>query len=104
MARHFLYVYERIYKGISAMEGAFKKLPVRGKRTAAADVKRIRKIVSDETYLIARECGVIVSFPRMRIEGERVVLAPPSIMLPNCRIVSIETLKEIEHGGKSLKS
>lgn len=47
MARGFLYVYERIYKGETEMQTEFRKIPVNGKRTSVADQKRVRKIISD---------------------------------------------------------
>ena len=42
MARGFIYVYERIYKGENEMQAEFRKIPVNGKRTSVADQKRIR--------------------------------------------------------------
>lgn len=48
MARGFLYVYERIYKGETEMQTEFRKIPVNGKRTSVADQKRVRKIISDK--------------------------------------------------------
>lgn len=69
MARGFLYVYERIYKGETEMQTEFRKIPVNGKRTSVADQKRVRKIISDNAYRIAQECSVLVSYPKMRIEG-----------------------------------
>lgn len=98
MARGFMYVYERIYKEESAMQREFQKLAIQGKRTSAADQKRIRKIVLDATYQIAQECSVIVSYPRMHIEGQKVALGEPLIMLPDCRLISIEELQRIERG------
>ena len=97
MARGFLYVYERIYKGETEMQTEFRKIPVNGKRTSVADQKRVRKIISDK----AQECSVLVSYPKMRIEGTAVNLGDVHIMLPDCRIISIEELKKIERGVKS---
>lgn len=99
MARNFLYVYERIYKEQNAMQAEFRKIPIRGKRTSAADIKRVHSIISDSSYQIAQECKVIVSYPRMHIEGSEVVLGEPLIMLPDCRLISIEELRKIELGG-----
>ena len=96
MARGFLYVYERIYKGETEMQAEFRKIPVNGKRTSVADQKRVRKIISDNAYRIAQECSVLVSYPKMRIEGTAVNLGDVHIMLPDCRIISIEELKKIE--------
>ena len=99
MARGFLYVYERIYKGENEMQTEFRKIPVKGKRTSVADQKRVRKVISDNAYRIAQECSVLVSYPKMRIEGTAVNLGDVHIMLPDCRIISIEELKKIEGGG-----
>lgn len=100
MARNFMYVYERIYKEQNAMQTEFRKIPIRGKRTAAADIKRVRSIISDSSYQVAQECQVIVSYPRMHIEGTEVVLGEPLIMLPDCRLISIKELEDIELGRK----
>ena len=99
MARGFLYVYERIYKGETEMQTEFRKIPVNGKRTSVADQKRVRKIISDNAHRIAQECSVLVSYPKMRIEGTAVNLGDVHIMLPDCRIIDIEELKKIERGG-----
>ena len=72
---------------------------IRDRRTSVADQKRVRKIISDNTYRIAQECSVLVSYPKMRIEGTAVNLGDANIMLPDCRIISIEELKKIERGG-----
>lgn len=100
MARNFLYVYERIYKEEDAMQKEFQKLAIQGKRTPTADQKRIRKIILDSTYQVAQECSVIVSYPRTHIEGQKVVLGEAHIMLPDCRIVNIKELEDIEKGRK----
>lgn len=97
--RNFIYVYERIYKEAGAMKSEFAKIPVNGRQTSKSDQKRIKKIVSDAQYQIAQECSVIVSYPRMHIVGKEVVLGKPIIMLPDCRLVSIEELRRIETGG-----
>ena len=91
-------MYERIYKGETEMQTEFRKIPVNGKRTSVADQKRVRKIISDNAYRIAQECSVLVSYPKMRIEGTAVNLGDANIMLPDCRIISIEELKKIERG------
>lgn len=100
MARGFLYVYERIYKGETEMQTEFRKIPVNGKRTSVADQKRVRKVISDNAHRIAQECSVLVSYPKMRIEGTAVNLGDVHIMLQDCRIISIEELKKIEWGGE----
>lgn len=98
MTQNFMYVYERIYKEQNAMQAEFRKIPIKGKRTSAADVKRIRNIISDSNYQIAQECQVIVSYPQICIAGTEVVLGDPLIMLPDCRLVTIEKLQDIELG------
>lgn len=103
MAKGFLYVYERIYKGENEMQAEFRKIPVNGKRTSVADQKRIRKVISDNGYRIAKECKVLVGYPSMRIEGTKVNLGAASIMLPDCRLIDIEELKKIERGGEMMK-
>lgn len=104
MARGFLYVYERIYKGETEMQTEFRKIPVNGKRTSVADQKRVRKVISDNAHRIAQECSVLVSYPKMRIEGTAVNLGDVHIMLPDCRIISIEELKKIERGGGEISA
>lgn len=96
-----MYVHERIYKEQNAMQEKFRKIQIKGKKTTAADVKKIRSIISDSNYQVAQECSVIVSYPKMHIEGTKVVLEEPLIMLPDCRLISIEELKNIELGRKS---
>lgn len=98
MARNFIYVYERIYKEQNAMEVEFRKLNIKGRQTSVADQKRINQICSDSSYRIAQECKVLVSYPRRRIEGRQVVLGEPTIMLPDCRLITMEELKRIERG------
>lgn len=39
-----------------------------------------------------------MNYPRMHIEGSRVVLGEPLIMLPDCRLISIKELEDIELG------
>lgn len=98
MARSYLYVHERIYKGRNAMQERFRQIPICGRKTLPSDLKRIRKVMSDETFRIARECSVIVGWPNMRVEGNKVVLGDERIILPNLKIISMEQLKRIELG------
>lgn len=95
-----MYVYERILKEQNAMDREFGKIPVNGRQTSQADQKRIRKIISDSSYQMVQECQVLVSYPRMRIEGRRVILGEPLIMLPDCGLVTIEELQDIELGRR----
>lgn len=99
MARYFMYVYERIYKEQNYMQAEFRKISVNGRKTSASDRKRIKKVISNSAYRVAQECSVIVNYPKMRIEGTKVVLGAPLIMLPDCRLVSMEELKKIELAG-----
>lgn len=73
-------------------------LPIKGKQTTTKTIKQVEKMKSDMTFLLARKCNVLVSFPQMHIEGSKVVLGKPHIWLPNCRIVDFETLVAIEEG------
>lgn len=98
MSRHFMYVYERVLKEENAMKRQFQKIPINGRRTSAADIKRIRNIISNSTYRIAQECQVIVSYPRMHIAGKEVDLGKATIMLPDCRLITLDELKKIERG------
>ncbi len=68
MARGFLYVYERIYKGETEMQTEFRKIPVNGKRTSVADQKRVRKVISDNAHRIAGMPSA-GELSKMRIEG-----------------------------------
>lgn len=45
---------------------------------------------------LAQKCNVMVSWHKMSIQGQRVVLGEASIILPDCTIVGFEKLKEIE--------
>lgn len=98
MTRNFMYVYERIFKEQNAIQRELGKIPINGRQTSQADQKRIRKIVLDSSYQIAQECSVLVSYPKMHIEGRKAVLDEPVIMLPDCRLVTIEQLRDIELG------
>ena len=50
------------------------------------------------TFRIARKCNVSVNYPRWNIQGKKVVLGEPSVLLPTLRYVSFEELKAIELG------
>lgn len=45
---------------------------------------------------LPQKCNVMVSWHKMSIQGQRVVLGEASIILPDCTIVGFEKLKEIE--------
>lgn len=99
MSRKFMYVYERIYKAQNVMQKEFRKIPIKGKRTSAADIKRVLRIINNSSYQVAQECQIIVSYPYMHIAGTEIVLGEPLIMLPDCRLISMEELKKIELRG-----
>lgn len=60
------------------------------------DNKRIKELKLDASYRLAQKCNVMVSWHKMSIQGQRVVLGEASIILPDCTIVGLEKLKEIE--------
>lgn len=72
--------------------------PVNGRKTSTGTIKMIRKEIGDMTFRIARKCNVSVNYPRWSIQGKKVVLGDPSILLPTLRYVSFEELKAIELG------
>lgn len=80
------------------MTERMNKLPIKGKQTSRNTQKQIEKMRSDMQFRIARSCNVLVTFPHLHIVGNKVVLGDPNIWLPNCRIVSFETLIAIEEG------
>lgn len=98
MARGFMYVYERIYREEKNLQKRFERIPVNGRKTSSADIRRIKQMLSDSSFCIAQECSVIVNYPKWRIEGTKVVLGECSILLPDCRLIGIEELKRIEAG------
>lgn len=75
-----------------------EQLPIKGRQTSTRTIKCVEQMKSNMTFLLARECNVLVTFPRMHIEGSKVVLGSPHIWLPNCRIAEFETLVAIEEG------
>ena len=68
MARGFLYVYERIYKGDTEMQTEFRKIPVNGKRTSVADQKRVRKIMGNTREIAGKSERTIKDTERKREE------------------------------------
>lgn len=99
MARHKLYVYEIIERESAKLTKRLNHMPLKGKQTSPEIVKRVKSEVSDMSFDIARACNVLVNYPRLSIQGDKVVLGEPTIMLPNCRLVNMEQLREIERGG-----
>lgn len=55
-----------------------------------------KELKLDASYRLAQKCNVMVSWHKMSIQGQRVVLGEASIILPDCTIVGFEKLKEIE--------
>ena len=72
------------------------KIPMDGRRTAPANARKAFKLISDSCYRLAQECNVLVSYPQKAIAGKKVDLGGMLILLPDCRLVTIEQLKEIE--------
>ena len=71
MAGNFMNVHEKIFKEANVMQAEFGKLPVNGKQTTGACKRRIRKIISDSQFRVARECNVLVSYLKVHIEEKR---------------------------------
>lgn len=75
-----------------------EEYPVNGRKTNTGTIKMIRKEIGNMTFRIARKCNVSVNYPKWSIQGKKVVLGEPSILLPTLRYVSFEELKAIELG------
>ena len=75
-----------------------EEYPVNGRKTNTGTIKMIRKEIGNMTFRIARKCNVSVNYPRWSIQGKKVVLGEPSVLLPTLRYVSFEELKAIELG------
>lgn len=73
-----------------------EEYPVNGRKTNTGTIKMIRKEIGNMTFRIARKCNVSVNYPKWSIQGKKVVLGEPSILLPTLRYVSFEELKAIE--------
>ena len=58
--------------------------------------EQFEELKLDASYRLAQKCNVMVSWHKMSIQGQRVVLGEASIILPDCTIVGFEKLKEIE--------
>lgn len=86
--------YIKVYERILLEELA--KIPVDGRRTAPVNARKAFKLISDMCYQLAQECNVLVSYPQKAIAGKKVDLGGMLILLPNCKLVTIEELKEIE--------
>lgn len=90
--------YEVIRQEEVRLQERVRSYPVNGRKTSTGTIKMIRKEIGDMTFRIARKCNVSVNYPRWSIQGKKVVLGEPSILLPTLRYVSFEELKAIELG------
>lgn len=88
--------YEAIRQEEVRLQERVRSYPVNGRKTSTGTIKMIRKEIGDMTFRIARKCNVSVNYPRWSIQGKKVVLGEPSILLPTLRYVSFEELKAIE--------
>lgn len=98
MATRYIMTHEVIRQEEARLLGRFEAYPVNGRKTATATIKQIRKDIGDMTFKIARKCNVSVNYPRWSIQGKKVVLGEPSVLLPTLRYVSFKELKAIELG------
>lgn len=92
----YIKVYERILMEEEKLLEELAKIPVDGRRTVPANARKAFKLISDSCYQLAQECNVLVSYPQKAIAGKKVDLGGMLILLPDCRLVTIEQLKEIE--------
>ena len=92
----YIKVYERILLEQKKLQEELAKIPVDGRRTVPADARKAFKLISDSCYRLAQECNVLVSYPQKAIAGKKVDLGGVLILLPNCKLVTIEQLKEME--------
>lgn len=92
----YIKVYERILLEEKKLLEELARIPVDGRRTAPANARKAFKLISDMCYRLAQECNVLVSYPQKAIAGKKVDLGGMLILLPNCKLVTIEELKEIE--------
>lgn len=96
-----MYIYQKIQLEEKNFLNACEGLPIRGKRTSPDTVKWVKNTLSKICCRLSRYHNVLLTYPLMSIQGCKVVLGPAYIMLPNCRIVNIDQLKEIELNGGS---
>lgn len=89
-----LYAYKCIQAEERKLQEQFENLPINGRKTTRQTIKRIKELKLDASYRLAQKCNVMVSWHKMSIQGQRVVLGEASIILPDCTIVGFEKLKE----------
>lgn len=97
MATKYIMTYVVIRQEESRLKEKVESYPVNGRKTSARTVHKIRKDIDDMTFKIARKCNVSVNYPKWSIQGKKVVLGEPTILLPSLRYVSFEELKQIEN-------
>ena len=86
MATRYFMTYEAIRQEEARLQERVRSYPVNGRKTSTGTIKMIRKEIGD------------VNYPRWSIQGKKVVLGEPSVLLPTLRYVSFEELKAIELG------
>lgn len=94
--RRYKLVHERIRQEEKRLQSVYDSMPIKGKDTRPDTQKRVLQEMRKMTFLLARECNVLVNYPKLSIQGTKVVLGPPLIMLPSCRFVSYEELRDLE--------
>ena len=92
MAR--LYAYKCIQAEERKLQEQFENLPINGRKTTRQTIKRIKELKLDASYRLAQKCNVMVSWHKMSIQGQRVVLGEASIILPDCgqQVIWIKTV------------
>lgn len=98
MATKYIMTYVVIRREESRLKEKVESYPVNGRKTSARTVHKIQKDIGDMTFRITRKCNVSVNYPKWSIQGKKVVLGEPTILLPSLRYVSFEELKAIELG------
>ena len=94
--RGYKLVHQRIRQEEKRLQSIYDGMPIKGKDTRVDTQKRVLQEMREMTFLLARECNVLVNYPKLSIQGTKVVLGPPSIMLPTCRFVSYKEIKDLE--------
>ena len=94
--RGYKLVHQRIRQEEKRLQSIYDGMPIKGKDTRVDTQKRVLQEMREMTFLLARECNVLVYYPKLSIQGTKVVLGPPSIMLPTCRFVSYKEIKDLE--------
>ena len=89
-------VHRRIQQEEKRLQMIYDGMPIKGRETRPDTQKRVLQEMQQMTFLLARECNVLVNYPKLSIQVTKVVLGEPTIMLPNCRFVSFGELKELE--------